>query len=87
MNQILKRRVYKLGNPDQVDYVAKRGGMDTTETEIFRRLHAGESDLQIQGELGLSDSVYEDMELSVSLKTAVGVLMCIEQCRQADLNN
>ena len=87
MNQILKRRVYKLGTPDQIDYVAKRGGMDATEAEIFRRLHAGEADLQIQGELGLSDSVYEDLELSVSLKTAVGVLMCIEQCRQLDLNN
>ena len=87
MNQILKRRVYKLGTEDQLAYVAKRGGMDDTEAEIFRRLHKGESDLQIQGELGLSDSVYEDLELSVSLKTAVGVLMCIEQCRQQEINN
>lgn len=84
MNQILKRRVYKLGTPEQVMYIAERGGMDATETAVFERLHRGETDIAIMGELGLSDNAYEEIEASVSIKTAVGILMCIEQCRLMD---
>ena len=78
MNQVLKRCVYSLGSDDQVEYIAKVGGMSQTERDVFVRLHRGETDLSIQTDLNMSDSTYQTIETSVRLKLAVAVLNCID---------
>lgn len=80
MNQVLKRCVYSLGTDEQVDFVAKMGGMNDTEKKIFKKMHQGEKDLEIQMDMNMSDNTHETFETSVRLKVAVAVLQCIDRC-------
>ncbi len=76
MNQVLKN-IYQLGNNAQVGFIAELAGMTEDETYLFHKLHDGETDLNIQQDMNLSRSVYEDMVDAVRIKLIIGIFDCI----------
>lgn len=80
MNQILKDAVYTRGTKSKAIYMAKLGGMNDEETEVFMLLHDGKTDLFIQEELGLTRTSYARIEESVRAKLLLAVFDCIDRC-------
>lgn len=77
MNQILKDKVYHLGTPKQVEFMAELGGMNEEEKKIFRLIHDGKSDLFIQEEIGISKNGYARVEEAIRAKLLLAVFDCI----------
>lgn len=77
MNQTLKTFVYALGTTEQIEFLAKLGGMTDIEREFFRLSHEQKTDLYIMEELHISRKRYDVIYQSVRLKTAVAVFDCI----------
>ena len=77
MNQILKN-IYRLGNLEQVGFISELSGMTEEERYLFFKLHEGDTDLNIQTDMNLSRSAYEDMVDAVRIKLIVGVFNCID---------
>lgn len=77
MNQNLKDCVYGKGNDEQVDFMAKMGGMNDEEKKFFIMLHKGKSDTFIQDELGISRSAFIKIENSVRSKLCIAIFDCI----------
>ena len=77
MNQILKDKVYHLGTPKQVEFMAELGGMNEEEKKIFRLIHDGKSDLFIQEEIGISKNGYVRVEEAIRAKLLLAVFDCI----------
>lgn len=77
MNQAIKRSVYQRGNQAQVEFVARLGGMTEEEQRLFKMLHDGLTDLEIQEELALSQKAYNYVEQSVRAKLLLAVFDCI----------
>lgn len=84
MNQCLKDSVYSMGTQEQVDYMAKVGGMNEEESKVFQMLHEGRSDEAIQMNLGMSRKYYERVEAQVSRKLTVAIFHCIDAAMDAE---
>ena len=76
MNQILKS-IYQLGNQQQVDFVAKVGGMSNEEKDMLQLLHNGWTDIAIQEELAMSRSKFDEVLDRVRMKLVLAVFDCI----------
>ena len=77
MNQILKERVYAMGNQAQVDFLKHISGMDEEEQKAFQMMHEKKSDEFISDSLGMSRKYYEKVIESMRTKLLVGVMQCI----------
>lgn len=77
MNQVLKDTVYNRGTKKQALFMARIGGMNEEETEIFLMLHAGKSDQVIMDVQGLSRKSYLRIEESIRAKLLLAVFECI----------
>ena len=84
MNQVLKRRVYGMGNKHHVEYIIQLTGMDEAEATMFRYLHEKRDDHYIMDMMGLDKNSFPLIEDSVSRKFMYGVLMCIDRCIDED---
>lgn len=79
MNQTLKSRVYGKGTQEQVDFIAKKGGMNEEEKTMFQMFHDGKSDLYIQNTMNLSPAAMADIEHEVSSKLCLALFYCINK--------
>lgn len=79
MNQIIKDVIYGKGTNAQVKFLAKIGGMNEEEQEIFMYFHQGKTDAYIQDEMGLSRKAYERIEESVRAKLTIALFTCINK--------
>lgn len=79
MNQILKNAVYGKGTIEQVRFMAKLGGMNEEEQQLFEMLHKGNSDEYIQDILNVSRRTYERIEESVRAKLTIAIFTCINK--------
>lgn len=79
MNQVLKYTIYGKGTLEQVRFLAKIGGMNEEETQLFELLHNGSPDEYIQDVLGVSRRTYERIEEAVRAKLTIALFTCINK--------
>lgn len=79
MNQILKNTVYGKGTTEQVRFMARLGGMNNEEQQLFEMLHEGKSDEYIQDMLNITRRSYERVEESVRAKLTIAIFTCINK--------
>lgn len=84
MNQVIKRVIYTKGTPEQVDYIAKIGGMSDDEREVLRCWHDAKTDLFMQEEIGCDKKALSDIEICTRMKVAIAVFRCIDRCMEMD---
>lgn len=81
MNQTIQRRVYQLGNKDQVAFIADISGMDGEVRTAFEMLHSGCKETQICDALGCSIDAYHNIEDMIKTKLTIGIFECINIAR------
>lgn len=79
INKTLKEIVYGKGTIEQIEFLAELGGMTEEETELFKLLHYGKSDLYIMQKLNLSNRPFLKVEQNVRLKLTIAVFTCISR--------
>lgn len=77
MNQTIKEVVYKKGTTKQIDFIAKIGGMNEEETNVFKLIHEGRSDEYIIDVLGLTRKSYKKVEDAMRIKLVIALFECI----------
>lgn len=77
MNQTIQRRVYQLGNRDQVAFIANLSGMDGEVRKVFEMLHRGCKEREICDTLGMEHDAYSAIEDMVKIKLALAIFDCI----------
>lgn len=84
MNQAVKRAVYTKGTQEDIDYISKISGMTEEEKMVLQMWHDKSTDLDIQEEVSRCKNSMSEVEISVRIKTASTVLMCLRRCRELD---
>lgn len=79
INKTIKQIVYGKGTNEQIDFLAKLGGMNEEETNVFKMLHNGESDIYIMMKTNLSNRSYAKVEQNVRSKLAIAIFTCINK--------
>lgn len=77
MNQNIKRTVYEKGTIEQVQFMAKLGGMNPAEKQMFLNFHEGKPDNVIYDEMAMDRKAGSRTEKSMREKLLVAVFECI----------
>lgn len=77
MNQAIKECVYGKGTAEQIAYMARIGGMNEAEKELFEMLHENKTDTYIMDVMGLNRKTYEKIESSMRTKLVIAIFECI----------
>lgn len=84
MNQILKDVIYGKGTPQQLDFMAKIGGMNEEERTLFTLLHERRSDLWIEQEMCIDHKTFLRIEESVRAKLTIAAFHYIDYTMWAE---
>lgn len=84
MNQKIKNVVYTKGTKKQAEFMARIGGMNEEEKEVFLMLHEGKTTDCITITMGLSRRSYERIEESIRAKLLLAVFECINKHMESE---
>lgn len=79
MNQVLKDAIYGKGTSEQIEFMARLGGMNEEELTMFKLFHQGKSDIYIQQEMNISRKTYSRIEEAVRAKLTIAMFTCINK--------